>query len=145
MERELNSNLSGNEFYFKACSLLVMLKNSCSKLHCQKGFDLVPFSYKIVLQGENRERERERDRQTCRQSERKQRRWGGVGVGWGWGGAVGVLIHLVGPLHVGSSCRSAAERRGNTLKHLNEFCLEPRPWLSSTPRVYPCEHNKCHL
>ena len=87
MERELNSNLSGNEFYFKACSLLVMLKNSCSKLHCQKGFDLVPFSYKIVLQGENRERERER--QTDMQAEREKTEkvgWGGGGVGGGGGG-----------------------------------------------------------
>jgi len=25
----------------------VILKNSCSKLHCQKGFNLNPFSYKI--------------------------------------------------------------------------------------------------
>jgi len=25
-----------------------MLKNSCGKLHCQKGFNLNPFSYKIL-------------------------------------------------------------------------------------------------
>ena len=47
MKRDLNYNLSGNEVYYTACSLLVMLKNSCSKRHCQKG-NLNPFSYKIV-------------------------------------------------------------------------------------------------
>ena len=42
-----NSNLSGNEVYCTACCLLVMLKNSCSKLHRWKGFNLILFSSKI--------------------------------------------------------------------------------------------------
>ena len=44
--RELNSNLSGNEVCYTACSLLVILKNLCSKLHSQKGFDFILVSYK---------------------------------------------------------------------------------------------------
>ena len=36
-KRELNSSLSGNEVYHAACPLLAILKNSCSKLHSQKG------------------------------------------------------------------------------------------------------------
>ena len=47
MRRELNENLSGNDVYHKVCSLLVNLKNSCSKLHYQKGFNPILFSYKI--------------------------------------------------------------------------------------------------
>ena len=38
MKRELNINLSGNEVYCTACSLLVILENLCSKPFCQKGF-----------------------------------------------------------------------------------------------------------
>ena len=41
MKGELNQNLSGNVFYYTACSLLVILQNSFSKLHCQKGFDFI--------------------------------------------------------------------------------------------------------
>ena len=38
MKRELHQNLSGYQvFYYTACSLLVILHNSCSKLHNQKG------------------------------------------------------------------------------------------------------------
>ena len=48
MNRESNRNLSGDEIYYAACSFLVTLKNSCSKLYCQKGFNSVPFSYKIA-------------------------------------------------------------------------------------------------
>ena len=48
MKRERNVNLSGNEVYHTACSLLVIFKNSCSELHCQKGFDLTLFSCKIL-------------------------------------------------------------------------------------------------
>ena len=47
MKRELNQNLSGNEVYDTAFSLLVILKNSCSKLHRQKSFDLLLLSSKI--------------------------------------------------------------------------------------------------
>ena len=39
MERELNENLCGNEVYYTACSLLVILKKSCSKFRCQRDFD----------------------------------------------------------------------------------------------------------
>ena len=39
---------TGNEVHCTACSLLVILKNSCSKLHCQKGFDAILFSYQIA-------------------------------------------------------------------------------------------------
>ena len=35
VERELSMKLFGNEVYHTACSLLVILKNSCIKLHCQ--------------------------------------------------------------------------------------------------------------
>ena len=45
MKRELNWNYSDNEVYYTACSLLVILNNVCSKLHCQKG--LIPFSFQI--------------------------------------------------------------------------------------------------
>ena len=47
MKRESNENLSGNEVYYTACSLLVTLKNSCSKLHCDQGLNSIIFSYKI--------------------------------------------------------------------------------------------------
>ena len=46
-KRELNQNLSGNEGCYTACSLLVMLKNSCGILHRPKDFDLILFSYKV--------------------------------------------------------------------------------------------------
>ena len=39
---------SGNEVYYTASSLLVTLKNSCSKVHCQKFFRLKLLSYQIV-------------------------------------------------------------------------------------------------
>ena len=51
MKRELNQNLSGNDVYYAACSL-VILRNSLSKLHCQKGFDLIPLSCKIMYRSE---------------------------------------------------------------------------------------------
>ena len=35
-EQAFKLKLSGDEVYYTACSLLVVLKNSCSKLHCQK-------------------------------------------------------------------------------------------------------------
>ena len=38
-EKGIKSELSGNEDYYTACYLLVILKNSCSKLHRQKVFD----------------------------------------------------------------------------------------------------------
>ena len=41
-------NYPGNKVDYTACSLLAILKHLCSKLHCQKGFNLVLFSYNIV-------------------------------------------------------------------------------------------------
>ena len=38
IKRGLNYKLSGNEVDYTACSLLVILKNSCSKLHRQSFF-----------------------------------------------------------------------------------------------------------
>ena len=37
------------DLIYTASSLLVTLKNSCSKLHCQKFFKLKSFSYKIAV------------------------------------------------------------------------------------------------
>ena len=47
MKRESISNLSGHEAYYTACSLLVISKNSCSRFHCQKGFNSILFPYQI--------------------------------------------------------------------------------------------------
>ena len=44
-------NLSGNEVYYTAWSLLVILKHLCSKIHYQKRFKLKPFFFKIMVQG----------------------------------------------------------------------------------------------
>ena len=49
MKRELNQNLSGNEVYYTASSLLATLENSCSKLHHQQRFNVIPCSYKSRL------------------------------------------------------------------------------------------------
>jgi len=46
-EKGIKSKLSGNEVYNTACCLLVILRNSCSKLHCQTGFNLEAFSNKV--------------------------------------------------------------------------------------------------
>ena len=46
-EKAFTLKLSGNEVYYTACSLLVISKKSSSKLHCQKGFNFILFSYKI--------------------------------------------------------------------------------------------------
>ena len=48
MKRESIQNPFGNEVYCTACSLLVISESSCGKLHRQKGFNLIPFSYKIA-------------------------------------------------------------------------------------------------
>ena len=48
MKRGLNQNLSGNQVYYTARPLLVISKNSCSKLHCRKGFNLILFSCGIT-------------------------------------------------------------------------------------------------
>ena len=46
-EKIFSLKTSGNEVYYTASSLSVILKNSCSKLHSQKLFKLKLFSYKI--------------------------------------------------------------------------------------------------
>jgi hypothetical protein len=46
-EKRIKLNLSGNELYHTACSVLVILKNLCSKLHSQTGFNFILFSLKI--------------------------------------------------------------------------------------------------
>ena len=51
-EKRIRFRLDGNEIYYTACSLLVILKNSCSKLHCQKVLIEFPFhtsSYPFCL------------------------------------------------------------------------------------------------
>ena len=48
MKRELYQNLSGNEVYYTNSSILLVKNMLCSKLHCQKGFDLILFLYKIA-------------------------------------------------------------------------------------------------
>jgi hypothetical protein len=48
MKRKFNSNLSCNGVYYAACSWLEISKDSCSKLHCQKGFNLIPFSCQLA-------------------------------------------------------------------------------------------------
>ena len=55
MKRESNLNLSDNEVDDAACSILLVSKISCSKLHYKKGFDLILLSYKIVRRGEDAE------------------------------------------------------------------------------------------
>ena len=49
LERESNSSLPGNEVYYTACSLLVIFKNSCIELYCQKGFNSILFLYESTL------------------------------------------------------------------------------------------------
>jgi len=46
MWKGFESKISGNEVYYTACSLLVILKNSYSKRCCQKVSNLHAFSYK---------------------------------------------------------------------------------------------------
>ena len=45
IKKELNQDLSGNDVYYSASSLLVTLENSWSKLHRQKGFNSIPFQH----------------------------------------------------------------------------------------------------
>ena len=47
MKRKSIPNLSGHEAYCTACSLLVILKNSCCRFHCQRGINYILFSYQI--------------------------------------------------------------------------------------------------
>ena len=46
-EQAFESKRSGSEVYYTACSLLVILKNSCSKLHCQKVSIWFPFHIRL--------------------------------------------------------------------------------------------------
>jgi len=50
-EKLFNLKLSGNEVYYTAWSLLVMLKNSCSKLRCQKVLNWKAFRTRSRLSG----------------------------------------------------------------------------------------------
>jgi len=43
-----NQNLSGNEIYYTACSLLVISNNLVCKFDCRKGSDLIFFSYEMA-------------------------------------------------------------------------------------------------
>ena len=45
-EEGIKLNLSGNEVYYTACSLPVIVENSCSKLHYETVFNSNPSSYK---------------------------------------------------------------------------------------------------
>ena len=47
LERESNQKLSGNEVYYTNSLILLVENVLCSKLHCQKGLNLILFSYKI--------------------------------------------------------------------------------------------------
>jgi hypothetical protein len=49
MKRESHYNLSGDDVYFTAYSLLVISNNSCCKLHYQKGLNLILLSYVRAL------------------------------------------------------------------------------------------------
>ena len=49
MRKISNQDFSAMKFTSqRVLYLLVMSKNSCSKLHCQKLFNLKPFSYKVL-------------------------------------------------------------------------------------------------
>ena len=50
MKRGLNQNLSGDEVYYTNSLIWVVENMLCGKLHCQKGFDLILFSYNIDIQ-----------------------------------------------------------------------------------------------
>ena len=45
-EKGIKLNLSGNEVYYTVRSLLIILKNLCSEVHCQKK-KLIFFSCKV--------------------------------------------------------------------------------------------------
>ena len=55
MKRESNSNLSGNELYYTNCSILLVKNMLCRELHCQKGFNLILFSYSTVMSARDTE------------------------------------------------------------------------------------------
>ena len=49
-KKAFKSKLSGNEVYYTAYSLPVILKKLCSKLDCQNGVNLIPFPYEITAE-----------------------------------------------------------------------------------------------
>ena len=49
VEKRIKSNVSGNEVYDTNSLMLLFTHMLCRKLHCQKGFNLVPFSHKVGL------------------------------------------------------------------------------------------------
>ena len=53
LKRELNSILSSDGVYYTNPLILLIKNMLCSKNHCQKGFNPIPFSYKVpgVLAG----------------------------------------------------------------------------------------------
>ena len=60
MKRELDSKVSGNEVHYTGYSLLVILKNSCSKLHYHKVLIQFPFHFicphNLIITWQERER-----------------------------------------------------------------------------------------
>ena len=54
MKRESNQNVSGSDVYYKNSLILLVENMLCSKLLCQKGFNVIPFSYQITGRGEGR-------------------------------------------------------------------------------------------
>ena len=47
-ETRIELKFSGSEVDYTACYLLVISQNLCSKLHCQKGFNLIIFSNELL-------------------------------------------------------------------------------------------------
>ena len=50
-ENIIKLNLPGNAFYHTNCLLLLLKNMLCGTLHCQKGFNIVLFSYEIAREG----------------------------------------------------------------------------------------------
>ena len=50
-EKGIELKLSSNRVYYIACSLLIILKNPCSKLHHQKILNLILFLHKVRPEG----------------------------------------------------------------------------------------------
>ena len=55
MKRELNSNLSSDEVCYTNYLFLLVKNMLCSKIHCQKDFDMIVFLHKILEQAHNSE------------------------------------------------------------------------------------------
>jgi hypothetical protein len=50
-QKELNRNPSGNEIHYTNSLMLLVNNMLCSKLHCQRGFNSILISLKIVPWG----------------------------------------------------------------------------------------------